>query len=110
MMRLDRWHFDSPDGPIEVGAQGRYQANNSEAVRGAVLAGVGIGVLPSFALAREIQNGDVKVLLKRFEPRPLPMHAVYPSRRFVPLKVRAMIDYLAQELEIDPALSGYGMS
>jgi DNA-binding transcriptional LysR family regulator len=33
------------------------------------------------------------------------MHAVYPSRRFLPAKTRAMIDYLAQEFDRDPRLS-----
>ena len=33
------------------------------------------------------------------------MHAIYPSSRFVPLKVRAIIDYLAHEFSLDRRLS-----
>jgi DNA-binding transcriptional LysR family regulator len=103
-----RWTFDSPDGPVTIEAAGRFRADNSEAVREGVLGGLGVAVIPAFAFTSEIASGRVKVLLKDFEPVHLPMHAVYPSRRFVPLKVRAMIDYLAHEFSIDPALSDYG--
>jgi hypothetical protein len=35
------------------------------------------------------------------------MPAVYPSRRFVPLKVGAMIDHLAQEFALASILSAH---
>lgn len=37
------------------------------------------------------------------------MNAVYPSRRFVPLRVRAMIDYLAHEFALDPRLTAHAL-
>ena len=104
------WQFEGKEGPVTVEVHGRYRADNSEAVREGVLAGLGIAVIPAFAFGNEIAERRVNVLLADHEPRRLPMHAVYPSRRFVPLKVRALIDFLAHEFEIDPALSGYGAS
>jgi len=101
----NRWHFESKDGPLAVSVAGRYRVDNSEAVREGVLAGLGIAVIPAFAFSDELERGDVKVLLKAFEPKPLPLNAVYPSRRFVPPRVRAMIDFLAHELKINPLLS-----
>lgn len=105
----DRWHFESPDGPISVDVKGRFRADNSEAVRDGVLSGLGIAVIPAFAFSSEIESSKVRVLLKAFEPKRLPMHAVYPSRRFVPLKVRTMIDYLAHEFALDPRLSAHAI-
>lgn len=99
------WVFEGDDGPLTVEVKGRFRADNSEAVREAVLSGLGIAVIPVFAFNAEIDAGKVKVLLKANEPRQLPMNAVYPSRRFVPLKVRAMIDYLAHEFALDPRLA-----
>lgn len=104
----NRWHFESKDGPLSVTVSGRYRVDNSEAVREGVLAGLGIAVIPAFAFADEVAKGAVKVLLKPYEPRLLPLNAVYASRRYVPPRVRAMIDFLAHELEIDPVLSAYG--
>jgi len=103
----NRWLFEGADGSVAVEVSGRYRADNSEAVRDGVLGGLGIAVIPTFAFAREIESGAVKVLLQDFAPRPLPMHAVYASRRFVPLKVRAIIDHLAHEFSLDARLSSY---
>lgn len=106
----NQWHFESSDGPLSVNVSGRFRVDNSEAVREGLLAGLGIAVIPAFAFSDEITRGVVKVLLKAYEPKLLPLNAVYPSRRYVPLRVRAMIDFLAHELEIDPVLSGYAGS
>jgi DNA-binding transcriptional LysR family regulator len=105
----NRWVFAGAEGPLTVEVKGRYRADNSEAVREGVLGGLGIAVIPAFAFSREIETGAVKVLLREFEPRPLPMNAVYPSRRFVPLKVRAIIDHLAHEFSLDPMLSAHAV-
>jgi DNA-binding transcriptional LysR family regulator len=102
------WRFDGPDGPISVRVAGRLRVNNSEGVREAALGGTGIAVVPVWHVTQEIDEGRLRVILRDFEPKPLPTQAVYPSRRFLPLKVRAMIDFLAHEFELDPRLSGYG--
>ena len=104
----NRWHFAGRDGPIAVDVSGRFRADNSEAVRTAVLGGVGIAVVPVWLFPEEIVGSQVNILLEEYEPRQLPIHAVYPSRRQLAAKVRAMIDFLAAEFEISPLLSAYG--
>lgn len=100
-----RWHFDSRDGPVQVDVGGRFRADNSEAVREAVIGGAGIAVLPVWLFTDEIERGLVRVILEQFEPTRLPIHAVYPSRRLLAAKVRAMIDFLAVEFAKVPLLS-----
>lgn len=101
----NRWTFETQTGPETVAVKGRFRVDNSEGVREAVLGGLGIAVIPSYAFRDELETGAVRELLKRFEPRRLPMHAVHPSRRLVPLKVRALIDYFADEFALDPRFS-----
>jgi DNA-binding transcriptional LysR family regulator len=100
----NRWHFAGYDGPITV--HGRFRADNSEAVREAVIAGAGIAVIPVWMFTDEITTGRVRIILHEFEPSALPIHAVYPSRRQVSAKVRAMIDFLAHAFAASPLLSG----
>jgi DNA-binding transcriptional LysR family regulator len=92
-----RWHFESRDGPVQVDVQGRFRADNSEAVREAVIGGAGIAVMPVWLFQDEIERGSVRIVLERFEPTRLPIHAVYPSRRLLAAKVRAMVDFIAAE-------------
>ncbi|MDB5631634.1 MAG: putative transcriptional regulatory protein LysR family [Tardiphaga sp.] len=99
------WRFEGPDGPVSVEAKGPVRTQNSEGIREAVMSGLGIGFVPVWHFTDEIQTGRVVVLLESFEPKPVPIHAVYPSRRFVPQKTRAMIDYLEQQFAMDPKLN-----
>jgi len=101
----NRWYFNGPQGPLAVAVRGRFRADNSEAVREAVIGGVGIAVVPVWMFTDEITSGRVRIILEAFEPRRLPIHAVYPSRRHLPAKVRAMIDFLAAEFATMPRLS-----
>ena len=102
------WPFTGRDGPISVPVQGRIQVNSTEGVRAAILSGLGIGMVPVWHFVdREIELGRLRILLPEYEPAPHPIHAVYPTRRFVAPKLRAMLDYLATEFELDPLLSAY---
>lgn len=104
----NRWQFAgaAPEVRIEVEVRGRLQVNSSEGVREAVIAGLGIGVLPIWAIDADLAEGRLVPLLEAFEPRRLPMHAVYPSRRYVPARVRAMADHLAAAFRADPVIGG----
>jgi DNA-binding transcriptional LysR family regulator len=102
------WHLAGPDGPVSVPITGRLRVSTTEAVRAAVLGGLGIGMVPVWHFVeREIELGRLIRLLQAWEPKPQPIHAVYPTRRFLAPKVRAMVDFLAAEFELDPQLSGY---
>ena len=104
----NRWYFSGPDGAITVDVHGRFRADNSEAVREAVINGAGIAVIPVWMFTDEIAAGRVQIILDAFEPKQLPIHAVYPSRRQLAAKVREMIDFLAAEFTISPLLSTHG--
>ena len=100
-----RWHFGGPEGPVSVEVTGRIRTRNSEGIREALLSGLGIGYLPIWHLTDEIESGRLVVLLDGFEPKPEPIQAVYPSRRFVPQRTRVMIDFLEQRFARDPKLN-----
>jgi DNA-binding transcriptional LysR family regulator len=99
------WRFEGPDGAVSVEVKGPVRTRNSEGIREAVLSGLGIGYAPVWHFTDEIENGRLVALLDGYEPKPEPIHAVYPSRRFVPQKTRAMIDFLEQRFAMDPKLS-----
>jgi DNA-binding transcriptional LysR family regulator len=102
----NEWHFAGSNGDVVIRVQGRYLADNSEGVREGVLGGLGVGVIPVWLFKEdEIARGEVRIILRDFEPTSLPIHAVYPSRRLVPTKVRAMIEFLASEFGRNPLLS-----
>jgi DNA-binding transcriptional LysR family regulator len=106
----NEWHFEGKDGPIKVRVGGRFSTNSSEAVREGVLTGCGIAVCPTWLFRNELNEGSIRIVLQEFEPIRLPVHAIYPSRRFMSAKVQAVVDYFADEFRLDAGLSDYGAS
>lgn len=106
----NEWHFQGTQGFIQVAVNGNFQANNSIAIRAAVLAGLGIAVSPVWLFGDALHDDNLQIILKNYQPVPLPIHAVYRRGRFVPAKVRCFIDFLSNEFKLDPWVSDYGQS
>jgi DNA-binding transcriptional LysR family regulator len=101
------WPFQGPEGRIAVPVTGRLRVDSTEAVRSATLQGIGIGMVPVWHFVDgEFEAGRLVALLREWEAPPLPIHAVYPTRRFLAPKVRAMVDFLAEEFDAEPRLGG----
>lgn len=64
------------------------------AVREAVLQGIGLAVLPDFAVEGEIASGRLLHVLPQWRLPSGGIHAVFPAARFRPAKVRAFVDLL----------------
>ncbi|MBK8070264.1 MAG: LysR family transcriptional regulator [Rhodanobacteraceae bacterium] len=101
----ETWHFEGPQGPVSVAVHGRLRSNGSDAVREATIGGLGIAVLPTWHFPDGIVPDGLGEILSDYVPRPLPIHAVYSSRRHLSLKVRAMIDFLVDEFSDHPSLA-----
>ncbi len=102
------WRFEGPGGAVSVRVDGRFLATSLEAVREAVLAGLGYAVLPAWFFPREIASGEIRRVLMQWQPPRVPIFAVYPSRRNLAPRTRAVIDFLVDEFRLDPVISDYG--
>lgn len=99
------WRFNTAQGPMSIPIKGRYTANCTEGVRAAITQGLGIGYVPIWHfIDNEFESGDLVALLQDWEPQPQPISVVYPSRHYLPPKVREMIDFLVSEFAADPML------
>ncbi|GBO55671.1 transcriptional regulator, LysR family [Pseudanabaena sp. lw0831] len=106
----NEWHFQCPTGgTTQVVVRGNLQVDNSSAIREAVLSGVGIAVCPVWLFGELLTSNCLSVILKDYQPIPLPIHAVYRRGRFIPAKVRCFIEYLTNEFKLDPWVSDYGI-
>lgn len=102
----DQWPFIENSQTRFVGVNWRIRMNNSDALRQAVLSGLGIALMPSWQFPDLWENETLETLFEDYEMPSFPMYAVYPSRRYTPAKVRAMIDFLQHEIGIDPTMTG----
>ena len=94
------WHLHSGSEAAKVKAEGPFRTNEALALRRAVLCGVGIAMLPTFAVERVIASDALRAVLPGWEPQAHPIHVLYLSRDHLPAAARALIDYLVEDIAV----------
>ncbi|MDQ0317561.1 LysR family transcriptional regulator [Amorphus orientalis] len=90
------WHLDGPKGEVVVRPSGPLSTNSSEVVREAVLSGLGVALRSTWDVGPDLAAGRLRIVLPNYRASDrVAVHAIYPTRRFVPAKVRLFIDFLA---------------
>jgi DNA-binding transcriptional LysR family regulator len=93
------WELAGKDGAIaSVEVTGPVTTDDMSFVRKAVLAGCGIGILPTFLCARAEVMGKLVRVLGDWSLNGAVLHIAYPSARFVPQRVAVLREYLIREL------------
>jgi DNA-binding transcriptional LysR family regulator len=90
----DEWHFKGPLGPVSVKTNPCIHTNNGDTCRAAALASQGIILQPSFLVGDDLAAGALVELMPEFRSLELGIYAVYPTRKHVLPKVRALLDFL----------------
>lgn len=91
------WQFSDGAGTtIGVPMRSRISANNGEAMRDMAIAGLGIALLPMFIAHEALADGRLVALMESVSPMPLPISAVWPPVKPMPMKLRAIVDHLVE--------------
>ena len=98
-----RWLFRDKAGEVEeVPVTGALLISNALALREAALAGLGPSLLPTWLIGSELASGRLVDLFPDYEVTATSFETaawlLYPSRAFLPNKVRVAIDFLRQHL------------
>ena len=91
----DEWRFDGPDGPVSVKTRPCMHTNSGDTLRDAALAHQGVILQPSFLVGKDLTEGSLIELMPEYRSIEFGIYAVYPTRKHVSAKVRAMIEFLA---------------
>ncbi|MEP1931850.1 MAG: LysR family transcriptional regulator [Roseibium sp.] len=95
-LNQDPWRLAGPNGIETVRTQSPVKTNSNEVVRECLIAGVGIALRSTWDVGPELRDGKLQILLPHYRAsKDVGLYAVYPSRQFLPAKVRVFIDFLA---------------
>jgi len=92
------WNFRKSGADYSIAISHRLMVTTVETAIDAALAHVGIAHLMSYHAAGYVANGQLRIVLERFEPPLRPLSLVYPSQRQMPLKLRAFLDFTTPRL------------
>lgn len=98
----DAWKFKIKGKEIIIKVTGNFQANVADAARLAAINGMGLTILPTYMIGKDLQKGKLRVTLQEFEPASRPICAVYPHRRHLSAKVRTFVDFICERLQPKP--------
>ena len=82
----------------EITLSDDFLVNSPNAARNAILTGQAMGLLADYLADPHLKSGALVRLLPDYETVEQPIYAVFVHRNYMPAKVRAFIDYLAEVL------------
>lgn len=92
------WRLVSGRSRSEVAVTPKLAVNDYELLRRATLAGLGVALLPEPDCVPAEQAGELERVLPEWSAEETPVHAVYPSARYLSTAVRALVDHLVEAM------------
>ncbi|MHC8350935.1 LysR family transcriptional regulator [Pseudomonas sp. RT4P38] len=90
----NEWPFDGPDGRVSVRTRSSVRCNNGDTCRSIAIAGGGVALQPSFMVSEDLRSGALVEILPEYRSIELGIYVVYPTRKHLASKVRALISFL----------------
>lgn len=88
------WRLSGPQGQVPVKVRAAFSSDSAFTLRKAAVGGLGITMIPRYAVADDLANGTLVSVLPRYKIAARPLLAVYPKALVTPAKVQAFVDYL----------------
>ena len=92
----EQWQLGMVHGRLLHKPHILLNTNNGDMILKAAEAGLGIARLPTFISHEAIEQGQLQQVLHHYSSPPLALYVLYPSRRHLPQRVRALIDFLVE--------------
>jgi DNA-binding transcriptional LysR family regulator len=95
------WTFRVDQALRTIKVSGRLRTDGMLAASEAAVHGVGITNAPLWEVRKLVDQGQLELLLTRFEPPPTALHAVWPATNLLDAKTRLFVDFLAARLKAE---------
>jgi DNA-binding transcriptional LysR family regulator len=91
------------DEVVEMELPGMIRSNSVHLLRDYALTGGGVVCLPTLVASAALLDGSLVPILTDYTLSPLSFAAVYPATQRQALKVKALVEFLAEYLGTEPA-------
>jgi LysR family transcriptional regulator for bpeEF and oprC len=102
------WAFLVDGKEIEVKMKSIVSVNDADAYVTCGLEGFGLIQPALFMVLPHLRSGQLVEVLPELKPLPMPISVVYPHSRHLSPKVRVFVDWIAEQFDRCPLLSGRG--
>ncbi|WP_321845210.1 LysR family transcriptional regulator [Paraburkholderia bannensis] len=98
------WKFERDGKTVAVDVEPHVATNDTAGALAAAASGLGIAATTSWACRREVQTGELLLMLPDWKTTELPVHAYFPMGRATRKAARAFVDFIVLELKANPPL------
>ncbi|MBV6474663.1 MAG: LysR family transcriptional regulator [Rhodocyclaceae bacterium] len=88
------WLFRVDSETVSIKVSGQLECNDGAVLHEWALAGRGLAWRSLWEVGEDLQQGRLVPLLDEFAAPPTGIYAVFPQRKYLPLRVRLLIDHL----------------
>jgi DNA-binding transcriptional LysR family regulator len=92
------WRYWMDGNEFAIRLRSRLSVSTIDAAIDAGLAGAGVVRALSYQVADYVRKDQLRLLLEAYEPKPRPVHVVHARQSRLPLKLRALLDFVAPRL------------
>ncbi|MEY8201266.1 MAG: LysR family transcriptional regulator [Colwellia sp.] len=86
---------EKTNSEYSIKVAGNISSNNQIALKNAALAGDGVIYTPKLLVYNDLKSGRLQEILADVSGKQLPIYAVYPHSKYLPEKMRLLIDFIA---------------
>jgi len=90
------WDFTTNGDSVRFKPHGRFLCNDGAVLHEWALAGMGLAWRSLWEVGADLRRGQLVTVLDAFAAPPVGIHAVFPQRRHLPLRVRLFLDWLKE--------------
>ncbi|MGI4903586.1 MAG: LysR substrate-binding domain-containing protein, partial [Janthinobacterium lividum] len=93
------WSFKNGASSTKMEVKGSVGSNSAELLHSLALSGMGIARLLDFHVAGDVRSGRLVQVLEEFQTELIdPVYAIYPSKRHLNARVKALLEFLQERL------------
>jgi len=96
------WRFRRKGAQRTIRVSGTLQSNNGDVLMNAAVEGLGVVYEPTFVAYEALKDKRLVPILADWHGDEFAMFAVYPTRKFLPPKVRSFVDFLVERFGPEP--------
>jgi len=91
-----QWELVHQNQQERIKVEGVFCSNNGEVLRDAAVQGLGIVMLPTFIVERELERGDLETILPNYQAPELTLSIIYPVNRHLSTKVQLFTQFFRE--------------
>ena len=93
------WTLQAPEGPQALRIEAAVTCDSGDLLRQLAVDGHGLTFKSAWDIAADVRAGRLVPLLADIATPDANIHAIYPSRRFLPARIRLFVDFLHERLQ-----------